>query len=77
MQDVQPTEQPLFARMVVRPEAMNMIDSFLEGTGRVKFAINGKHVWARRYVRKGNKSPKATSPVTSRPPSPSAVGTSY
>ncbi|MED6142610.1 hypothetical protein PIB30_115447, partial [Stylosanthes scabra] len=57
MQDVQSVaEQPLFARMVVRPDAMSKIDAFLEGGRKVKFTINGKHVWARRYVRKGNKS---------------------
>ncbi|MED6149813.1 hypothetical protein PIB30_066233 [Stylosanthes scabra] len=73
MQDVQSVaEQPLFARMVVRPDAMNKIDAFLEGGRKVKFAINGKHVWARRYVRKGNKSPRGTSPVNSGPPSPSS-----
>ncbi|KAL1330371.1 hypothetical protein HN51_047613 [Arachis hypogaea] len=66
MQDVQSLEQPLFARMVVRPEAMNTIDTFLEGAGKVKFAINGKHVWARKYVPKENKSP------SSGPSSPSS-----
>ncbi|XP_061363183.1 uncharacterized protein LOC133306789 [Gastrolobium bilobum] len=77
MQEVQPPEQPLYARLVVRPEAINVIDHFFEATSRVKFAINGKHIWARRYFRKGGKSPPATSPVTSRTPSPSEPGTSY
>lgn len=79
MQEVQPNEQPLYARLVVRPEAINMIDGLLDGTSRVKFSINGKHVWARRYFRKGNKSPASTSsPVTSGPPSsPFGAGSSY
>ncbi|KAF7811634.1 uncharacterized protein G2W53_032610 [Senna tora] len=63
MQEVPLMEQPLYARLVVRSNAINVIDVFLEGTGTVKFCINGKHVWARKYVRK--------SPSPSHSPSPS------
>ncbi|KAF7811644.1 uncharacterized protein G2W53_032620 [Senna tora] len=52
MQEVNLIEQPLYARLVVRSNAINLIDVFLEGTGKVKFYINRKHVWARKYVRK-------------------------
>lgn len=52
MQEANPSEQPLYARLVVRPEAMNVIDHFLEYQPRMKFAINGKHVWARKYIHK-------------------------
>ncbi|CAL0333450.1 unnamed protein product [Lupinus luteus] len=61
MQEVPEHEQPLYARLVVRPGAINMIDGLLDGTSRMKFVINGKHVWARRYLRKGNKSPQTSS----------------
>ncbi|KAI5396290.1 hypothetical protein KIW84_062483 [Lathyrus oleraceus] len=44
MQEANPGEQPLYARLVVRPEAINVIDHFLEYQPRMKFAINGKHV---------------------------------
>ncbi|KAF7811598.1 uncharacterized protein G2W53_032574 [Senna tora] len=62
MQEVNLTEQPLYARIVVRSNAINVIDVFLEGTGKVKFCINRKHVWARKYVGK--------SPSPSPSPSP-------
>nr|KYP53637.1 hypothetical protein KK1_024532 [Cajanus cajan] len=55
MQDVVPPEQPLYARVVIRAEAMHMIDHILESTNKVKLSINGKHAWARKYVRKDNK----------------------
>ncbi|KAI4302354.1 hypothetical protein MLD38_038109 [Melastoma candidum] len=44
------TEQSLYALLVLRsPLAM---DSILNSKGKEKFSINGKHVWARKYVRK-------------------------
>ncbi|CAI8602077.1 unnamed protein product [Vicia faba] len=52
MQEANPGEQPLYARLVVRPDAINVIDHFLEYQTRMKFAINGKHVWARKYIHK-------------------------
>ncbi|KAF7811605.1 uncharacterized protein G2W53_032581 [Senna tora] len=62
MQEVNLMEQPLYARLVVRSNAINVIDVFLKGTRKVKFCINRKHVWARKYV------PKSPSPSPS--PSP-------
>ncbi|KAK9275831.1 hypothetical protein L1049_023103 [Liquidambar formosana] len=54
MQEVQPHEQALFARIVFRsPTTIQMI---LRGTGKAKFTINGKHVWARKFVPKRSKS---------------------
>ncbi|KAJ1387729.1 hypothetical protein SESBI_39716 [Sesbania bispinosa] len=41
---VQPNEQPLFARIVFH-KVCN-IDMILRGATKVKFTINGKHVWA-------------------------------
>ncbi|XP_020229221.1 uncharacterized protein LOC109810223 [Cajanus cajan] len=77
MQDVVPPEQPLYARVVIRAEAIHMIDHILESTNKVKLSINGKHAWARKYVRKDNKSTIEKSPVTSRAPSPSSIKTFY
>lgn len=54
MQDVQSSEQSLFAKIVFRSAAT--IDVILNGLGKVKFTINGKHVWARKYVPKRPKS---------------------
>ncbi|KAH1261628.1 hypothetical protein GmHk_02G004446 [Glycine max] len=65
MQDVVPPEQPLYARLVIRAEAIHIIDHFLESSNKVKLSINGKHAWARKYFRKGNKSLKEKSPMTS------------
>ncbi|KAK7363304.1 hypothetical protein VNO77_05440 [Canavalia gladiata] len=50
MQEVLPNEQALFARIVFRN--MSTIDSILKGANKVKFSINGKHVWARKFVPK-------------------------
>lgn len=72
MQDVVPPQQPLYARIVIRTEAIQFIDHLLESTNKVKLSINGKHAWARKYVRKGNKSP-----MTSRAPSPTSTRPSY
>lgn len=55
MQEVPPEEQALYARLVVRPASV--IDSILGSKSKAKFTINGKHVWARRYVRKNVKQP--------------------
>lgn len=65
MQDVEPPEQPLYARLVIYPEAKPVIEHFLGGkNGKVKFVINGKHVWARNFFRRA-------------PTSPNEAGTSY
>ncbi|XP_076909602.1 uncharacterized protein LOC143566937 [Bidens hawaiensis] len=50
MQPVVPGSQPLFARMVVRDlsSVRAMIGSGPDGKSR--YVINGKHVWARKFV---------------------------
>ncbi|XP_047973270.1 uncharacterized protein LOC125215773 [Salvia hispanica] len=42
-------EQPLYAKMVAKSAAV--IDGIVEGN-KAKYSINGKHVWARKYVKK-------------------------
>ncbi|CAA3030830.1 Hypothetical predicted protein [Olea europaea subsp. europaea] len=49
MQEVTAGEQPLFARLVVR--SSSIINS-IAGGSKAKYTINGKHVWARKYVKK-------------------------
>jgi hypothetical protein len=49
-----PSQQPLYARLVVR--SASSIPVVLDGKSKAKFTINGKHVWARKYVRKGQTS---------------------
>ncbi|KAI3470431.1 hypothetical protein Pfo_027094 [Paulownia fortunei] len=49
MQEVGEDEQVLYARMVARSAAV--IDGIVGGS-KAKYAINGKHVWARKYVKK-------------------------
>ncbi|KAM3693695.1 hypothetical protein ACJW31_07G002900 [Castanea mollissima] len=69
MQDVQPHQQALFARIVFH-NASNM-EMILGGLGKVKFIINGKHVWARKFVPKRTRSsllpplPTSNLPATS------------
>jgi hypothetical protein len=58
-----PEKQSLYARLVVRDEAIDKIDDLLEFMPIMKFTINGKHVWARKFTRKF-------------PPTSSEVGTS-
>ncbi|RHN45103.1 hypothetical protein MtrunA17_Chr7g0226661 [Medicago truncatula] len=52
MQKPNSPEQSMYARLVVRPEAIDVIDHFLEYKPIMKFSINGKHVWARKYIPK-------------------------
>ncbi|XP_010068858.2 uncharacterized protein LOC104455833 [Eucalyptus grandis] len=66
MQEVPPEEQALYARVVVRPASL--IDTILSSRSKAKFTINGKHVWARRYVRKTVKSPPLTAHGVPSPP---------
>ncbi|GER53713.1 RNA-binding (RRM/RBD/RNP motifs) family protein [Striga asiatica] len=49
MQEVCEDEQVLYARMVARSTAV--IDGIVGGN-KAKYVINGKHVWARKYVKK-------------------------
>ena len=73
MQEVQqPHQQSLFARIIFhKASTMEMI---LNGMGKVKFTINGKHVWGRKFVPKRAKSsllpplPRSHMPGTSSQP---------
>ncbi|XP_055824393.1 uncharacterized protein LOC129892890 [Solanum dulcamara] len=66
MQEVPEEEQALYARLVTRSPAL--LEAIVDG-GKAKYNINGKHVWARKYIKKQN--PKimflgqTSSPVTS------------
>ncbi|WCJ42799.1 hypothetical protein M5689_023585 [Euphorbia peplus] len=54
MQEVdKPHEQALFARIVFK--SIVDIQKILNGRDKVKFNINGKHVWARKFVPKRQK----------------------
>ncbi|GFS33778.1 hypothetical protein Acr_00g0030550 [Actinidia rufa] len=57
MQEVLPGEQSLFARIVFY--SPNSIDLILNGVGKAKFTINGKHVWMRKFVPKRRSSPQS------------------
>ncbi|KEH43783.1 hypothetical protein MTR_1g102760 [Medicago truncatula] len=52
MQEANSPEQSMYARLVVRREAVDMVDRFLDDNPRMKFSINGKSVWVRKYIRK-------------------------
>ncbi|CAK9328183.1 unnamed protein product [Citrullus colocynthis] len=63
MQEVEPNEQALFARIVFKsPSTIHLI---LRGQPRMKFTINGKHIWARKFIPKQRPPP----PPPSFPPS--------
>ncbi|XP_009604652.1 uncharacterized protein [Nicotiana tomentosiformis] len=51
MQEVSDDEQPLYARLVTR--SLAALEAIVDG-GKAKYNINGKHVWARKYVKKPN-----------------------
>uniref|UniRef100_A0A7N0UVD9 RRM domain-containing protein n=1 Tax=Kalanchoe fedtschenkoi TaxID=63787 RepID=A0A7N0UVD9_KALFE len=54
MQETHGDEQPLYARVVFyRPETTNIV---LNGEEKAKFTINGKHVWARKFVPRNPRS---------------------
>lgn len=55
MQEVQPNEQALFARIVFYKPSI--IDVILNGVVKAKFTINGKHVWMRKFVPKNSRTP--------------------
>ncbi|KAK9081777.1 hypothetical protein Syun_031223 [Stephania yunnanensis] len=48
MEEVEATQQALYARVVYRTPAM--VTAILAGRGSVRFVINGKHVRVRRWV---------------------------
>ena len=52
MQEVEENEQPLFARMVLKMECASIIEEIVGPANKKKFTLDGKHVWARKYVRK-------------------------
>lgn len=54
MQEVVEGEQPLYAKLAVM--SGSDIETILNGKQKAKFSINGKHVWARKYVAKNHKS---------------------
>ncbi|KAM5547217.1 hypothetical protein ABKV19_001627 [Rosa sericea] len=55
MQEVQPFEQALYARIVFY--SANTVEAILNGMSKVKFTINGKHVWVRKYVARRTRAP--------------------
>ncbi|KAH7851770.1 hypothetical protein Vadar_016327 [Vaccinium darrowii] len=68
MQDVQPGEQSLFSKIVFySPGAIDMI---LSGQPKVKFTINGKHIWMRKFVPKTRSPGMAPPPLLPRPAAP-------
>lgn len=64
MQEVDDETQPLYARLVL--ESAARMDDVLQGAPKRKFSINGKHVWARKFVRKTFKPPSLASTALSQ-----------
>ncbi|OVA07434.1 hypothetical protein BVC80_939g1 [Macleaya cordata] len=62
MQEVPPNRQSLYARVVFR--SLRIIAAILDGKDKAKFAINGKHVWARLFVDKTKQNQSAEVPQT-------------
>lgn len=60
MQEVEPDEQALFARIVFR--SVSTIDAILRGQPRMKYTINGKHIWARKFIPKQRPPPPPPAP---------------
>lgn len=50
MQEVGPNEQPLYARMVAR--SSSVIPVIAPAGSKAKYSINGRHIWAKKYVKK-------------------------
>ncbi|CAH1425220.1 unnamed protein product [Lactuca virosa] len=66
MQPVAGENQPLFARIVARSPSMVRAVVERDGAdGRSKYYINGKHVWARKFVRRPPPKDTAEGAVTS------------
>ncbi|XP_047325980.1 uncharacterized protein LOC124929619 [Impatiens glandulifera] len=66
MQDV---PQPLYARMLVH--SSNEVKMVLRGQNCIRFTINGKYVYARKYVKR---NPRASANSSSHQHSPPPVG---
>ncbi|XP_058208143.1 uncharacterized protein LOC131321152 [Rhododendron vialii] len=62
MQEVGAEEQMLYARLVAR--SASSVGVVLGGQRKARFSINGKHVWARKYIKKHPKSPLITTTAT-------------
>lgn len=62
MQEVGAEEQMLYARLVAR--SASSIGVVLGGQRKARFSINGKHVLARKYIKKHPKSPLITTTAT-------------
>ena len=75
MQEVEPEEQVLYARLVAC--SASIIDMIVERGSKSKYSINGKHVWARKYVKKNPKSPPHVNGSPARPSSPVAAPQPY
>ncbi|CAH9109556.1 unnamed protein product [Cuscuta epithymum] len=67
MQEVASGEQVLYAKLVAR--SLGALDTVVRG-GRAKYNINGKHVWARKYIKKKSSSTNKNSPSPLLPSSP-------
>ncbi|KAI3758016.1 hypothetical protein L6452_05562 [Arctium lappa] len=66
MHDVGRDEQPLYARIVAySPSMVNTIVGRDGPEGKSKYNINGKHVWARKYVKKKPIRLSLTQPTSS------------
>ncbi|CAH9088980.1 unnamed protein product [Cuscuta europaea] len=63
MQEVASGEQVLYSKLVAR--SLRALETIVRG-GRAKYNINGKHVWARKYIKKKSSSTNKNSP--SSPP---------
>ncbi|CAH8337214.1 unnamed protein product [Eruca vesicaria subsp. sativa] len=51
MDEGKENKQPLFARMVLKMQYASKIKEIVTPINKKKFTIDGKHVWARKYVR--------------------------
>ncbi|XP_071721873.1 uncharacterized protein [Rutidosis leptorrhynchoides] len=51
-ENINPNEQPLFAKLLLL--SITTVDEILKGRRDAKFRVNGKHIWARKYERRGN-----------------------
>ncbi|KAL8533059.1 hypothetical protein ACS0TY_009348 [Phlomoides rotata] len=58
LQDVGEDEQVLYARMIVNATAVGVIEEIVGRGNKAKYTINGKHVWARKYVKKSRSPPR-------------------
>ncbi|KAL1209228.1 hypothetical protein V5N11_015980 [Cardamine amara subsp. amara] len=59
MQDVEVHGQALFAKMLLKKSCLSKMEDIVTPTSKNKYTINGKHVWARKYI--PNFGPSASS----------------